>query len=149
MARKVFFSFHYKRDLTRANIVRNTWLAKGDREPAGFFDARLWEEANKKGQSAIEKMIDDALKDTTVTAVLVGKETAGPDYVKYEIDQSIARGNGLLAVRVHEIVDFAGLTDDAGPNPVPSMYEVYDWIGDDGSKDFGSWVEEAAKVAGK
>jgi hypothetical protein len=151
MAQRVFFSFNYRRDLTRANIVRNIWLAlgKGDREPAGFFDPRLWEEANKKGHGAIEKMIDDALKDTTVTAVLVGKETAGPDYVKYEIDQSIARGNGLLAVRVHEIPNFDGSTDDAGSNPLPSTYQVYDWIGDDGSKNVGSWVEEAAKVVGK
>ena len=41
MARRVFFSFHYERDIWRANVVRNSWLTK-DREAAGFFDASLW-----------------------------------------------------------------------------------------------------------
>jgi hypothetical protein len=149
MARRVFFSFHYERDLTRANIVRNTWLAQGDGEPAGFFAAGPWQEAKKSGKSAIEQMIDDALKNTTVTAVLVGKESASRDYVKYEIDQSIGQGNGLLAVRIHEIETFDGSTDDAGSNPLPSKYTIYDWFGDEGNKNFGSWVEEAAKAAGR
>jgi len=38
MARRVFFSFHYGRDIWRANVVRNSWLLKGDREDAGFWD---------------------------------------------------------------------------------------------------------------
>lgn len=31
MARRVFFSFHYERDIWRANQVRNRWITK-DRE---------------------------------------------------------------------------------------------------------------------
>jgi len=34
MARKVFFSFHYERDIWRASIVRNSWVTKPDREAA-------------------------------------------------------------------------------------------------------------------
>ena len=49
MARRVFFSFHYERDIWRVNVVRNSWLTKG-REAAGFWDASLWEEAKKKGR---------------------------------------------------------------------------------------------------
>ena len=47
MARRVFFSFHYERDIWRANVVRNSWVTQ-DREAAGFWDASLWEEAKKK-----------------------------------------------------------------------------------------------------
>ncbi|MGH3007343.1 MAG: TIR domain-containing protein [Gaiellaceae bacterium] len=118
MARRVFFSFHYERDIWRANTVRNSWVTKADREAAGFFDAGLWEEAKKKGDAAIKKMIDDALVGTSVTAVLVGNQTAYRDYVKYEIEQSIAKGNGLLGVRIEKIENSKGEVDEAGPNPL-------------------------------
>lgn len=149
MARRVFFSFHYERDVQRAGVVRNSWVTKPDRESAGFFDAGIWEEAKEKGEAAIKTLIDNALLGTTVTAVLIGAETSSRTYVKYEIDRSIARGNGLLGIRIHNIQDFAGNTDTAGANPLPSGYPVYDWVNDDGYNNLGSWVETAAKKAGK
>lgn len=47
MARKVFFSFHYERDVWRAAQVRNSWVTKPDRETAGFWDSASWEEVKK------------------------------------------------------------------------------------------------------
>ena len=38
MARRVFFSFHYKNDVWRANQVRNSWVTQG-KEAAGFIDS--------------------------------------------------------------------------------------------------------------
>jgi len=149
MARRVFFSFHYERDVWRAGVVRNSWRTKPDREAAGFFDASLWEDAKKKGDATIRKMIDDALKNTSVTAVLIGNQTASREYVKYEIEQSIARGNGILGVRIEKIRNSMGKVDDPGPNPLPSKYHVYFWNRDEGYKNFGWWVERAAKVARK
>lgn len=149
MARRVFFSFHYERDVWRASVVRNSWVTQPDRGTAGFFDAGMWEEAKKKGDAAIKKLIDDALLGTTVTAVLIGAETSSRTYVKYEIDQSIARGNGLLGIRIHNIKDTAGKTDAWGANPLPSGYAVHDWVNDNGYVNLGTWVEAAAKQAGK
>lgn len=149
MARRVFFSFHYERDVWRASVVRNSWVTKPDRESAGFFDAGMWEEAKKKGDAAIKKLIDDALVGTTVTAVLIGAQTSTRTYVKYEIDRSIARGNGLLGIRIHNIKDKEGKTDTWGANPLPSGYAVYDWVNDNGYENLGAWVEAAAKKAGK
>ena len=38
MAKRVFFSFHYQDVIDfRANVVRNHWLTKSDREDAGFL----------------------------------------------------------------------------------------------------------------
>jgi hypothetical protein len=149
MARRVFFSFHYERDVWRASVVRNSWVTKPDRESAGFFDAGMWEEAKKKGDAAIKKLIDDALVGTTVTAVLIGAETSTRTYVKYEIDQSVARGNGLLGIRIHNIRDKDGKADTWGANPLPSGYSVYDWVNDNGYDNLGTWVEMAARKAGK
>jgi hypothetical protein len=149
MARRVFFSFHYERDVWRASVVRNSWLLKSDREAAGFFDAGLWEEAKSKGDAAIKKMIDGALTNTSVTAVLIGNQTANRDYVKYEIEQSISRGNGILGVSINVIENSKGEVDEPGSNPLPSRYKFYKWKADNGYENFGSWVEAAAKAAGR
>ena len=148
MARRVFFSFHYDRDIWRANVVRNSWVTQ-ERTAAGFFDASLWEDAKRRGDAAIKRMIDNALVGTSVTAVLVGAQTAGRQYVLYEINQSIARGSGLLGVRIHSIADRSGATDFWGPSPLPTRYPVYDWVIGGGYDNFGIWVEQAAQAAGR
>lgn len=148
MARRVFFSFHYDRDIWRANVVRNSWVTQ-DRAAAGFFDASLWEEAKRKGDAAIKRMIDNGLIGTSVTAVLIGAETASRSYVQYEVEQSITRGNGLLGVRIHGIEDRSGLVDKWGSNPLPAKYPVYDWKSDQGYLNFGKWIEQAARAVGK
>lgn len=148
MARRVFFSFQYQRDIFRANVVRNSWVTQ-DREAAGYFDASLWEEAQTKGDAAVRALIDEGLKNTSVSVVLIGKESSTRSYVKYEIEQSIARGNALLGVRIEKIKDISGNVDDAGANPLPVGYLVYLWNKDDGYSNLGSWVEKAAKAAGK
>lgn len=148
MARRAFFSFHYERDIWRANVVRNSWVTQ-DRKASGFFDASLWEESKAKGDAAIKSLIDEGLKNTSVTVVLIGKETASRTYVQYEIDKSIERGNGLLGVRIEKIGDKDGSTDDAGANPLPAGYPLYLWNKDKGFKNLGAWIEEAANKAGK
>lgn len=148
MARRTFFSFHFQHDIFRANVVRNSWVTR-DREAAGFFDASLWEEAQTKGEAAVHALIDEGLKNTSVTVVLIGKATATRPYVKYEIEQSIARGNGLLGVRIENIKDIRGNVDDAGPNPLPKGYPVYLWNKDDGYTNLRTWIERAAKAAGR
>ena len=162
MARSVFFSFHYDRDLWRANVVRKSWVTQG-REAAGFWDASLWEKAKKEGDDAVKAMIDQGMKGTSATAVLIGAETSGTKWVRYEISQSHKQGKGLLAAYIHKIKDSNGNTDekgnnwfgeidrDAGGNPVHfwRLYPTYDYIDDDGYENFGAWVEKGAKTAGK
>lgn len=144
--RVVFFSFHYQRDVWRANVVRNSGVVIGE-AAAGFRDASLWEEAKKKGDPAIKKMIDDALLGTTVTVVLIGNQTANRKYVNYEIEESLKRGNGLIGLRIHNIRDQNGYTDAPGSIPAKlsdNGYPTYTWTN---SEDFKSWVENAYKLA--
>jgi hypothetical protein len=163
MARQVFFTFHYQRDIFRVNVVRNHWLAKADHQSAGYWDHSLWVEAKRKGDDAIERMIEDGFKGTSVTAILIGQETAGRKWVNYELTRSVDLGKGILGVRIHNIKKPDGTTDLPGRNPLDdctvdqngqkvllsSMYHTYDWVGDDGYNNFATWVETAAKQAGK
>ena len=84
MARRVFFSFHYQRDIWRVNQIRNIGEIVGT-AAVGFHDASLWEEAKKKGDTAIKKMIDDALLNTSVTVVCIGAASAGRKYIDSQV----------------------------------------------------------------
>lgn len=117
MARKVFFSFHYERDVWRANVVRNSWVTKPDREAAGFIDAAEFEEIQRQGDLAVKRWINSQLKGTSVTAVLIGAETYGRRWVRYEIIKSYDKSDGLLGIYIHKIKDQYGKTDSKGENP--------------------------------
>jgi len=145
MARKVFFSFHYQRDLWRVNVVRNSGVVEGV-SAAGFHDASLWEETKKKGSAAVRRLIDGGLLGTSVTVVLIGAQTYSREYVTYEIQQSAARGNGILGIRIHDIKDQFGRTDSFGLAPsVLSNLSVPIYTYEYGK--LGEWVETAYKKA--
>jgi hypothetical protein len=145
MARRVFFSFHYERDIWRANVVRNSGVVE-DYASAGFQDASLWEEAKKKGDADVKKLIDNGLLGTSVTVVLIGAETSQRKFVDYEIEKSIARGNGLLGVYISGIKDQNGDTDIQGSAPQRLIYQGAPCQYWDRTK-FGEWVETAYKKA--
>jgi len=92
--RRVFFSFHYEEDVWRASNARNAGQFDA-RAAAGWTDASLWEKAKQYGPAEIPRLIDTGLDGTSVTAVLIGAHTAQRDWVTYEIEQSIKRGNGV------------------------------------------------------
>ena len=147
MARRVFFSFEYERDVSRAMVVRNSWVTRG-KEAAGFSDAAAFEEVKKGGDAAIKRWIREQLKGTSVTVVLVGSQTCSSRYVQYEIEQSIDRGNGLLGIDVSKIKDLNGNTTERC-GKIPKCYPFYLWNNDDGYNNMGSWIEQAAKAAGR
>jgi hypothetical protein len=163
MARRAFFSFHYENDVWRANIVRNSWVTKEDREAAGFIDAADFEEVKKGGDAAIKRWIDNQLLSTSVTVVLIGSDTSNRPYVQYELQKSYARGNGMLGIYIHKLKDRNGNTSSKGDNMFgeigkdssgnsvyfSSSYPCYDWVDHDGYNNLGKWIEEAAKKAGR
>src|SRR5712692_237027 len=104
VAKRVFFSFHYQDVIEfRANVVRQHWMTKPDRESAGFFDASIWESAKKTGDVAVKKLINSELDGTSVTCVLIGSDTHARKWVRYEILKSFRKGNSILAVHINTI----------------------------------------------
>jgi len=147
MARRVFFSFHFERDIFRVNQVRNSNVVAGA-DRAGFYDHSEYEEAKKKGDDEIKRLIRAKLDGTSVTVVLIGSQTAGRPFVQYEIEQSIARKNGLLGVHIHHLKDQNENTDTRGPKPVvPSnvQFPAYDWD----AKDLDKFRREIEAAGGR
>ena len=159
MARHVFFSFHYQRDIWRVNQVRNSWLTQGN-TTADFWDDASWEKVKKQGDQAIKSWINRQMKGTSVTVVLIGFETSNRKYVKYEIQKSYEENKGILGIRIHNLKNQYGYTDYQGANPLDilavngtplsqiqsgydNLYKTYDWDLDNGYHNIGNWIEEA------
>lgn len=168
MARRVFFSFDFSRDNWRVNQVRNSWVTKGVDD--SFLDAAAWEKVKKKNDAVIKKWIDAQMKGTSVTVVLIGQNTSSRRYVQYEICQSHIKKKGMLGIYIHQLKDKSKKTDSSffsGPpkNPfeqfsygenflglpkrLSSLYDVYDWVDDDGYSNISDWIDEAASNAGR
>lgn len=146
MARKVFFSFKYD-DVHRAMNVRNSNVIVSDTK-TGFIDKADFEAVEKKGDKAIRDWIDGQLAGTSVTVVLVGANTDKSRWVKYEIEQSVAKGNGILTIDISKIEDLNKKTTDCCSLRVNNA-KHYLWNNNDGRENLGTWVEGAAKAAGK
>jgi MTH538 TIR-like domain (DUF1863) len=160
MARRVFFSFHYERDVRRVAQVRSSWAVRSKGEAQPFYDKADWEKVRSQG---IEKWIESQLAGTSVLVVLIGAETSGRDWVRYEIKRAYQLGKGIVGVFIHNVKDPISGTDHKGENPLDrwsverdgrkvlfsSLYRSYDWQQDDGYSNLASWVEAAAAAAGR
>ena len=132
MAKKVFFSFHYQDVIDfRANVVRNHWLTKPDRQSAGFFDSSIWEDAKKTSDLALKRLINSGLKNTSNTCILVGSETFNRRWVSYEIMKSLEVGNHIFCVHINSIKGKDQKTKPLGENP---LYYLGVSFSDDGKK---------------
>lgn len=134
------------------------------------MDAAAWEEVRRKGDAAIKAWIDSEMNGTSVTVVLIGTETSTRPFVKYEIEQSYKRQNGLLGVYIHRVKDSSKSISRRGKNPLDNftasvdhpfwgflgrkvekkyseIFQTFDWINDDGRRNIVSWIEAAARRA--
>lgn len=161
MARKVFFSFHFAGDYWRTQQVRNMGALDGQT----FCTPSAWEEVKKKGAASIEKWIDDNMAGKSCVLVLTGGETAERPWVRKEIIKGWNAGKGVLAVRIHKLLDSSGSSGTFGTNPLSKVThgpskkllstiapiynpsgsaskEVYESIKDN----VGDWIEEAIAI---
>ena len=130
MLRYSFFSFFYE-DVKnfKVNVVRKSWLLKNSEYT--FIDGSIWEKEKSKGVTVIKNLIEEGLKKTSVTTVLIGDETASRRWVKYEIVKSFERGNGILGIHINRIRGKDQSISARGLNPLDRLaFE----ISEDGKK---------------
>lgn len=108
----VFYSFHYKRDVNRVQLVRNINALEG--QP--LLNAQDWEAVRQRGQQAIVAWIDEQMRYKRAVVVLIGQETASRPWVIYEIEKAWKKRTPLVGVRIHGLSSF-GNADRAGANP--------------------------------
>ncbi|MET3414047.1 TIR domain-containing protein [Methylobacterium sp. 1030] len=161
MARRVFFSFHYGRDVRRIQQIRQSWVIRAQGEAQPFYDTAAFEEAKRRA-GGIENWIEEQLRGTSVTVVLFGAETYDRPWVRHEIKRSYQLKKGLLAIDIHKVKDPRLGIDVRGKNPLSywsvdrggrkaqlsDIYRTYDWVSDDGYNNMSNWIEAAATAAG-
>jgi hypothetical protein len=161
MARKCFYSFHYKPDNARASQVRNIGVIEGN-QPVSDND---WESVTRGGEDAIKKWIAMQMSGKSCAVVLVGTNTANRKWINYEIVKAWEDGLGVVGIYIHGLKDFSGQTSVKGSNPfdliaygnsgknlsaIVKCYDPggatskdrYDWI----ATHLGNAVEEAIKI---
>ncbi len=144
MAKRVFFSFHYQDVVDfRANVVRNHWMTKPNREEAGYFDASVWETARRQGENALKRLINDALDNTSNTCVLIGSQTYARPWVRYELLKSFRRGNHLFGIHINGIKGRDENTKNPGPNPMQHVGVTFSPDGQTGTL----WEKNGAEWA--
>ena len=131
----VFYSFHYDRDVSRVQLVRNINALEG--QP--LLNAQGWEAVKRRGQQAIVDWIDEQMKYKRAVVVLIGQETAGREWVIYEIEKAWKDKKPLVGVHIHGLSSF-GTADRKGANPFDKASgvsgipvfdpTVTDWRGD-------------------
>lgn len=113
MTRKVFYSFHYVPDCSRAAQIRNMGVVEGN-VPATDND---WETIKRGGDVAIQRWIDSQLLGKSCAIVLIGSATAGRKWINYEIQRAWDLGKGLMGIYVHGLKDLSGNHSYQGTNP--------------------------------
>lgn len=112
MAKSVFYSFHYTRDVGRVQLVQKIGALEG--QP--LLNSQDWESKKQQGTAAIQQWIDDQMKHKSAVIVLIGRETASREWVKYEIARAWSLKRPLLGINIHGISSF-GSADSKGSNP--------------------------------
>ncbi len=149
MARRCFFSFHYKPDSHRASQVRQIGSIEGNR-PATDNE---WERITGGGDAAIKKWIADQIFGKSCTVVLVGSNTANRKWINYEIVKSWEDGMGVVGIYIHGLKNLDDNTSTRGNNPfdyitygptkkkLSSIVRCYNPRGTD-SKERYAWIAE-------
>ncbi len=114
MARRVFFSFHYKPDVTRAALVRQIGAFEGNKSTSD----NDWEKITSGGDPAIKRWIADQIEGRSCTVVLVGQNTANRKWINHEIVESWNAGMGIVGIRIHGLKNTNGYIAKPGNDPL-------------------------------
>ena len=124
-----------------------------------------WARLTAKGETLIQRWIDGQLAGRQCTIVLIGAQTAGRRWIKYEIDKSWNDKQGLLGIYIHNLTDVSGAKSPKGKNPfddftlkntgkkMSSIVNAYDPLPTESraicnyiSVNLAKWVEEAIRI---
>jgi MTH538 TIR-like domain (DUF1863) len=160
MTRRVFHSFYYQRDSWRVQQVKQMGVLEG--QP--LLSSNQWEQIKRGGESAIKRWINEQMSGKSCVVVLIGSQTAGRRWVKYEIEKGWNDRKGVVGVYIHNLEDANGKKDTKGRNPfddftvgaaktkLSTIVKAYDPPSANAyssiKSNLADWVEEAIKIRG-
>ena len=139
MPKSVFYSFHYDRDVHRVQLVKNIGALEG--QP--LLNSQEWEKVRSGGDAAIQKWINEKMAYKKAVIVLIGKDTAGRPWVKYEVEKAWADKRPLLGIRIHGLSSL-GSVDAIGGDPFSKVGIAGVPIFDPTTKDWQGKIDSKA-----
>jgi len=152
---KVFVSYHHENDEKYRNLFGNMFGSIYVSKSVEIGDF----ESNLKTETIRRKIRDEFLRDSTVTVVLVGKETWKRKHVDWEISSSIRHTqynprSGLLGIILPTHPDYG--KDTYNPHLIPprlhdniksKFAKIYDWS--DNVNSVEEWIHNAFSIKDK
>ncbi len=143
VTRRIFISYQHKDQMKAKGFHLLRWAKNVN---VAFVGRHLLDPVKSKNEQYINEKIREQIKGSSVTVVLIGKDTKKSEYQPFEIGESLAKEapNGVLGIKLDKTVDLprkstvGRLLYDCGA-------EIIDW---DPSK-FGEAIERAAVAAGR
>lgn len=129
----VFLSYHYKNDHKIAKQI--TDLVNKDR--TNMFTV-VQEKTKRKKPESIKNWVDETIKKTKFTILLISQETLNREYVSYEIEKSIENGNTIIPIFIDN-GDWT-LDDDKLPKGLPKKVRL--WYKECGKDNIINWLNE-------
>jgi hypothetical protein len=117
MARKAFYSFHYKPDSWRASKVRNIGVIEGNQSVSD----NEWESITSGGDRAIANWIAGQMHGKSCVIVLIGAQTAGRKWINHEIIKGWTDKKGAFGIYIHNLTDQDGQQTIKGANPFDQL----------------------------
>lgn len=137
MQRRIFVSFVYE---DRDQVRGFTLLPYNRNLEFDYGETHLLRPADSANRDYIKQRIREKLNGTSVTVVLIGRNTAKSEWVDFEIRESLEKRKGVIGIKLKDCEDC---------EPPPALREngckVIDWDTDK----FSEEIEEAALIAGR
>lgn len=141
--RSIFISYQHKDQMKAKGFNLLSWAKNVD---VDFVGRHLLDPVDSNNKQYINTKIREQIKGSSVTVVLIGKDTKKSKYQPFEIEQSLAKDspNGILGIKLDKSVKLpkdsavGQLLYDAGA-------EILEW---EPSK-FGDAIQRAALSAGR
>jgi hypothetical protein len=143
MPRGVYVSYDRQSDIWRAHVFVQSVCRL-------FFPKLYIARTDWQKYEMAMAEIRACLANTAVTVILIGSETDKRPWVRCELEQSLARGNGLFGIYIHDMEDHNGDRSSRGQKPIVKDgfdYPAYDWDLD--SRKFWKEVKAAKKKTAK
>ena len=143
MARRIFISYNHEDRMKAKGFHLLRWNKNVDLE---FVGRHLLDPVDSENPDYIKRKIREQMSGTSVTVVLIGKETANSEWQAMEIDDSLKKEkpNGIVAILLE------GVSSPPQDSPVGKALdeagaEIIEW----NAHEFSDAIERSVKSAGR
>ena len=95
--RRIFISYQHKDKMRGKGFNLLQYNKNVELE---FTSRHFLDPVKSKNKEYIEQKVREQMKGTSVTVVLIGRDTKNSKWIPWEIEQSIKNDNGIIAIRL-------------------------------------------------